>query len=247
MRNRRFFGSFSVLCGDLSVVYLPSTGAELSHSGHSAGIHRIPGEGAREGFGGAARRGALARGLGIRQLAVGERCRGRICREGSGTATALSAPRCSAVSQPARPTPRPAAPAAAAGRLARQPARWEPPGAGSLRRPRHPVPFAPCPAGLRGSGDRAGQPHSPKRGVAGPCPQPQGISRAHPLRLASLLAEICYLLSPHRELAGQVMSALSVIRSSLILPFWRPKLGCSPPGGAEDALQCPSLFSLRES
>lgn len=112
MRNRRFFGSFSVLCGDLSVVYLPSTGAELSQSGHSAGIHRIPGEGAREGFGGAARRGALARGLGIRQLAVGERCRGRICREGSGTATVLSAPRCSAVSQPARPTPRPAAPAA---------------------------------------------------------------------------------------------------------------------------------------
>lgn len=133
------------------------------------------------------------------------------------------------VSRPARPTPGPACgprgpAAAAAGRLAGRGPAVAAARRGEPRRRQQPAP--------RGEPGAAGA-------GRGPCPQALGISRALLPRPASRPAEICHLLAPHRKLAGGATSALSTLRSRLVLPFWRPKLGCSPPRAAEDALRCP--------
>lgn len=219
------------------MIYLPSIRAEPSQSGHSAGIHRTParvrgevsGRGAescpdeRSGETRAGSRRVLPR----RHLSLGQRPRGSPSR----TALRPAHGRLTA----SRPTPGPAVLRLAPGARPQRPAPETAATCGSCSAGSG----EPRAAGVRGSGDRAERPHSPRVPGRGSCPQPLGISRALLLRLASRPAEICHLLSPRRKLAARKREPLQVLRSPVILPFWRPKLGCSPPRAAADALRCP--------
>lgn len=203
------------------MTYLPSIRAELSQSGHSAGIHRTPCEGARRGFGGGwgcaerctdersgETRADSRRALPRRYLSLRQRHRGCPARTALQRRLTARPPHAG----PRGPSCHPRSPAAAAaGRLAlRGGPPWEPPGADSpgdrgnlrllLRIPR--AAGSPVPRGSGGAGTARGgrTPHAWRGG--GPARSPRASPGRSLRRLASRLAEICHLLSPHRKLAG---------------------------------------------
>lgn len=248
MRNRRLFGSFSVLCRELSSL------DQVTRQEFTAPPARVHGE--VSGGRGEVRSGEVRGGADWQPASpaaaafVAKAATRRLSSPHRATAPSHSppAPRRAPPSRVSPPVP---------GRSGSWPACSPAARRGSRRVRTAPETAATCasrsasrgPQGSpvpRGSGDGAGKPHSPRVAGRGPCPQPLGISRVLLLRLASRLAGICHLLSHHRKLAWlgnerpfnpPLLSYSPILATETWVFSTQGGKGC-PPG--------PSLFSLRE-